>query len=133
MKMKKSILAFVFIVLTTFFSANTVTAQTTEKNVTIIEVTQTAGEISTQTLNLKPGKYQFRVVNKNVDKDLGFVIQKAEDAKADVMKTAIPNSFTTSLVKKGEVQYTGVVELKSGEYVYSCPLNPTPHYTLSVK
>lgn len=131
--MKKSILVCLFVAVATLFSTNTVSAQTSEKNVTIIEVTQTAGEISTQTLNLKPGKYQFRVVNKNVDKDLGFVIQKAEDKKGDVMKTAVPNSFTTALVKKGEVQYTGIVELKAGEYVYSCPLNPTPHYTLSVK
>lgn len=131
--MKKTILAFVFVAAATLFSTNTVSAQTSEKDVTVIEVTQTAGEISTKTLNLKPGKYQFRVVNKNVDKDLGFVIQKAEDKKGDVMKTAIQNSFTTALVKKGEVQYTGVVELKTGEYVYYCPLNPTPHYTLSVK
>lgn len=131
--MKKSIFAFALVVVAALFGSNAVTAQTTENNVTVIEVTQTAGEISTQNLNLKPGKYQFRVVNKNVNKDLGFVIQKAEDAKGDVMKTAVPNSFTTALVKKGEVQYTGVVELKAGEYVYSCPLNPTPHYKLSVK
>jgi hypothetical protein len=130
--MKKSILVFVFVALATF-SSNSVTAQTTDKDVTIIEVTQTHNEISTKTLNLKPGKYQFRVVNKDVDKELGFVIQKASDKKADVMKTAIPNSFTTTLIKKGEAQYTGVVELKAGEYVYSCPLNPTPHYTLIVK
>ena len=37
------------------------------------------------------------------------------------------------LVKKGDTQLTGIVELKSGEYVYSCPLNPTPHYVLTVK
>ncbi len=131
--MKKAILTIAYVVVTTLLSSNAISAQTTEKNVTVIEVTQTAGEISTQSLNLKPGKYQFRVVNKNVEKDLGFVIQKAEDKKGDVMKTAVPNSFTTALVKKGEVQYTGVVELKAGEYVYSCPLNPTPHYTLTVK
>ncbi len=131
--MKKTILTIAYVVVTTLLSSNTVFAQTTEKDVTIIEVTQTAGEISTQTLNLKPGKYQFRVVNKDVDKDLGFVIQKASDKKGDVMKTAVKNSFTTALVKKGEVQYTGIVALKAGEYIYSCPLNPTPHYTLSVK
>jgi ABC-type proline/glycine betaine transport system substrate-binding protein len=131
--MKKSILTFALVVIATLLNAKTAHAQSTDKNVTIIEITQTAGEISTQILNLKPGKYQFRVVNKNVNKDLGFVIQKAEDAKGDFMKTAIPNSFTTALIKKGEAQYTGIVELKEGEYVYSCPLNPTPHYTLSVK
>jgi hypothetical protein len=131
--MKKTILTIVFVAVATLFNSNKVAAQTTESDVTIIEVTQTAKDISTHSLNLKPGKYQFRVVNKDVDKDLGFVIQKASDKKGDVMKTAIPNSFTTALVKKGEVQYTGVIDLKAGEYVYSCPLNPTPHYTLTVK
>lgn len=104
-----------------------------EKDVTIIELIQTEGQFETQKLNLAPGKYQFRVVNKNVDKELGFVIQKEEDKDVDVMKSAIPNSFTTASVKKGDVQYTGVVELKNGTYLYSCPLNPTPHYKIIVK
>jgi hypothetical protein len=108
-------------------------AQKLEKNVTVIELTQTTGEFVTKELNLKPGKYQFRVVNDNVEKDLGFVIQKAKDKDGDVMKTAVSNSFTTAYIKKGEAQYTGVVELSTGEYVYSCPLNPTPHYRIVVK
>jgi hypothetical protein len=77
----------------------------------------------TQELALKLGKYKFRV-----NKEVGFVIQKSSDKNADVMKTAISNSITSALVKKGEAQYTGIVELISGEYVYSCPLNQTPHY-----
>lgn len=115
-----------------FFTQNAA-AQTTEKNVTIIELIQTPGVFTTQDLDLKPGKYQFRIVNQNVDHELGFVIQKAEDAKKDVMKTAVPNSFASKTVKAGEVAYTGVVDLIQGEYVYSCPLNPTPHYTIKVK
>lgn len=131
--MKNLIFTIAFVVIAALFGANNANAQTAEKDVTIIELTQTANQFLTQNLSLKPGKYQFRIVNKDVEKDLGFVIQKAADQKGDVMKTAIPNSFTTALVKKGEAQYTGVVELKAGEYVYSCPLNPTPHYVISVK
>ena len=104
-----------------------------EKDVTIIELIQTEGQFETQELNLKPGKYQFRVVNKNVDKDLGFVIQKETDKNGDVMESAIPNSFTTAYVEKGKTEYTGIVELEKGSYVYSCPLNPTPHYKLNVE
>lgn len=115
------------------FLTNSLKAQTMEKNVTIIELTQTTGAFQTQELNLTPGQYQFRVVNKNVDKDLGFVIQNEEDKGLDVMETAIKNSFTTAYVKMGEAQYTGVVELKTGNYIYSCPLNPTPNYRLIVK
>ena len=108
-------------------------AQTTEKDVTIIELIQTEKEFATKKLHLVPGKYQFRVVNKNVNKDLGFVIQKEEDKNKDLMKTAIKTAFTTAYVKKGEAQYTGIVDLKKGSYVYSCPLNPTPHYKITVK
>ncbi len=123
----------VLTIICALFINQTIKAQTMEKDVTIIELIQTEGQFETQELNLTSGKYRFRVVNKNVDKDLGFVIQKEEDKDADVMKSAVPNSFTTAYVKKGEVQYTGVVELKNGNYVYSCPLNPTPHYKLIVK
>ena len=129
--MKKVVSVLTFIC--ALFVNQTLKAQTMEKDVTIIELIQTEGQFETQELNLTSGKYQFRVVNKNVDKDLGFVIQKENDKDADVMETAVPNSFTTSYVKKGEVQYTGIVELKDGTYVYSCPLNPTPHYKLIVK
>lgn len=130
--MSNKFLTLIFVAMATFLSSSTISAQTTDKDVIVIELTQTVSEFTTTTLNLKPGKYQFRIVNKGVDKDLGFAIQKAKDKAEDVMKTAVPNSFTTALVKKDEFQYTGVVELKKGEYVYSCPLNPTPHYTLNV-
>lgn len=116
-----------------FLNSLNIYAQSKEKGVTIIELAQTPGEFTTKELNLKPGQYQFKVKNQNVDKDLGFVIQKAADKDGDVMKTSVPNSFTTELIKKGEAQMTGVVTLEKGEYVYSCPLNPTPHYRIIVK
>lgn len=111
---------------------STLFAQTNHTDVTVIELTQTTGQFETQKLALKPGKYQFRVVNQDVEKDLGFVIQKKTDAGKDVRKTALENSFTSALIQKGEAQYTGVVTLSAGEYVYSCPLNPTPHYQITV-
>lgn len=114
-------------------SAPPLSAQTADRDVTIIELIQTEGQFETQALQLAPGKYQFRVVNKNVAKDLGFVIQKAADKEGNVMETAVPNSFTTAYVKEGSAEYTGVVELKKGKYVYSCPLNPTPHYSINVR
>ncbi len=129
--MKKVILALTM--MGALFINSSIKAQTMEKDVTIIELIQTVGQFETQTLNLTPGKYQFRVVNKNVDKDLGFVIQKEADKDADVSETAIPNSFTSAYVGKGKTEYTGIVELKKGHYVYSCPLNPTPHYKLIVE
>lgn len=123
-----------FMLFLSIFTSNTVTAQTAEKNVTIIELIQTPGVFTTQELNLKPGKYQFRIVNQNVDHELGFVIQKAEDAGKDVMKNNVPNSFASKTVKAGEAAYTGVVDFTAaGDYVYICPLNPTPHYKIKVQ
>ena len=131
--MKKQFLAFVFVAVATLFSSNISLAQSKEQKVTVIDLSQTTSEFNIKGLQLKPGKYQFKVTNLDVNKELGFVIQKASDKDKDVMKTAVENSFTTALIKKGDTQLTGVVELKEGEYVYSCPLNPTPHYTISVK
>ena len=123
----------VFSLVCTLFINQSLKAQTMEKDVTIIELTQTENQFETQELKLTSGKYQFRIVNKNVDKDLGFLIRKEEDKNSSSMETVIPNSFTAALVKKEKVQYTGIVELKKGKYVYTCPLNPTPHYQLIVK
>ena len=131
--MKKQFLTFVFVAVATLLSSNNSFAQSKEQKVTVIDLSQTTSEFNVKGLQLKPGKYQFKVTNVDVNKELGFVIQKASDKDKDVMKTAVENSFTTALIKKGDTQLTGVVELKEGEYVYSCPLNPTPHYTINVK
>ena len=102
-------------------------------DVTVIELAQVDGAFTTEGLSLKPGKYQFKVTNTEVDHEVGFVIQKAADKDGDVMKTAVENSFSTSMIAKGKTVPTGIVELTVGEYVYSCPMNPTPKYKLTVK
>ena len=131
--MKNQFLIAALVVIATLFTSNTSLAQVKEKNVTLIDLTQTENEFNVKGLSLKPGKYQFRITNINVNKDLGFVIQKASDKDNDVMKTAIENSFTIAPISKGDTQLTGIVELKEGEYIYSCPLNPTPKYNITVK
>ena len=77
-------------------------------------------------ITLKPGKYVFRVTNKNVPYGLGFWLRGE----------GIVNRVTTPSVSGGGLD-TGKtqdyeIELKPGEYVYSCPLNPTPDYKLVV-
>lgn len=108
-------------------------AMKAKAEVTIVELTQTPGAFTTESLELAAGQYQFKVANDGVDHEVGFVIQRAADKDADLMKTAIPEAFVTAPVKPGETQSTQVVTLTPGEYVYSCPLNPTPHYTITVK
>ena len=94
--------------------------------VTVVKLSQQPNEYTTTELNLAPGKYVFEITNENVDKGLGFYLQDATDAQ-------VPNSGVEALVEKGQTQRTGVVTLTAGTYQYSCPLNPTPHYTLTVK
>jgi len=107
--------------------------ETATDAVTVIQLSQTPGEFNVKGLTLSPGQYQFQVTNATVDHEVGFVIQKASDKDADLMKTAIKSSFTTATVAPGATQSSGVVNLTPGEYIYSCPLNPTPQYTLTVK
>lgn len=138
-KIKFLVAAFAFVfTITNTLSAQKMTEKKMEKmaahnDVTVIELAQVDGAFTTESLSLKPGKYQFEVTNTAVDHEVGFVIQKASDKDGDVMKTAVENSFAKSMIAKGKTQSTGIVELKAGEYVYSCPLNPTPKYNITVK
>ncbi|MDI1309286.1 MAG: hypothetical protein PSV17_07615 [Methylotenera sp.] len=77
-------------------------------------------------LKLKPGKYVFRVANKNVPYELGFWLRGATLAQ----RALLPSVSGGGLLQ-GKVQDYAIY-LKAGEYVYSCPLNPTPDYKLMV-
>ncbi len=77
-------------------------------------------------MQLKPGKYTFRVTNKNVPYMLGFYLRGDGVFNYATLPRVSGGGLTT-----GKTQdYT--IELKPGSYVYSCPLNPTPDYRLEV-
>ena len=76
-------------------------------------------------LKLKPGKYIFRVTNKNVPYDLGFWLRGE-----GLGRLTLPSVSGDGLTPGATKDY--VIELKEGDYVYSCPLNPTPDYRLVV-
>lgn len=86
---------------------------------------------ASEVLKLKPGKYTFRVTNKNVPYELGFWLRsKGYDWRNPVHKL-------TKTSVSGAGLHTGktrdyAVDLKPGEYLYSCPLNTTPDYKLIV-
>ncbi|MDV7341603.1 hypothetical protein RYZ26_18510 [Terasakiella sp. A23] len=87
---------------------------------------------SAEPLTLAPGKYIFRVKNENVPYELGFWIRDHDynwkNPIHKITKTSVSGGgLTTGVSKDYEV------ELKPGTYHYSCPLNPTPDYTLIVK
>jgi hypothetical protein len=79
-----------------------------------------------KTLELTPGTYIFRVTNKNVPYELGFYLRGA-----GLGRLTLPMVSGGGLLPGTSKDY--VIELKEGHYVYSCPLNPTPDYTLVVK
>ncbi len=76
-------------------------------------------------LKLKAGKYIFRVTNKNVPYTLGFWL------RGKGLGRLILASIGGAGLTKGMTK-DFIIELKAGEYLYSCPLNPTPDYRLVV-
>ncbi len=96
-----------------------------------VKLTQTPGEFEKTELKLKAGKeYVFEIANDGIDHEVGFVI-------APKGKTEQANHITEAYVQKtiadGEKSVSNVVTLEAGEYVYFCPMNPTPLYTLVVE
>ncbi len=77
-------------------------------------------------LELKPGKYLFRVANENVPYELGFWLRGA----STVGRITLPSVSGGGILPGGKRDYE--IELKPGEYLYSCPLNTTPDYRLVV-
>lgn len=78
-------------------------------------------------LDLKPGKYIFRVTNKDVPYPLGFWLRGDGLINRAILPSISGGGLTLGTTK----DY--VIELREGEYVYSCPLNPTPNYKLIVR
>ena len=80
---------------------------------------------NSQVLTLKPGKYVFRVTNKNVPYELGFWLRGK-----GLGRLTLPSVSGGGLTPGATKDYT--IELKEGDYLYSCPLNPTPDYRIVV-
>ncbi|MFD2724902.1 hypothetical protein [Hyunsoonleella rubra] len=101
-------------------------------NVKTIALEQTAGEFTQKSVTVSEGTYIFSVSNNHVGKDVGLVlVPKGKDASKP--ENHIATAYVTSVVKDGEVETSKATKLTKGEYVYFCPLNPTPQYTLTVQ
>ena len=95
-----------------------------------ISLEQTSGEFTQKSLTLKEGTYVFEIVNNNVGHDVGFVLTpKGKTDQAHHIKEA----YVTSVVANNTTGHSNKVTLTKGEYVYFCPLNPTPEYILKVE
>ncbi len=78
-------------------------------------------------IELKPGTYVFRVKSKDVPYELGFWLR----GESLIDRARLPSVSGGGLTTGRTQDYA--IELKPGNYVYSCPLNPTPDYKLSVR
>lgn len=77
-------------------------------------------------LELKPGRYVFRVTNRSVPYELGFWLRGAGLTGRVALPSVSGGGLTQGVTQDYEI------ELKPGEYAYSCPLNTTPDYRLIV-
>ena len=80
-----------------------------------------------KTIELRPGKYVFRVTNRDVPYELGFWLR----GDGVLNRLSLPSVSGGGLATGATRDYE--VMLETGEYIYSCPLNPTLHYKLIVK
>jgi hypothetical protein len=78
-------------------------------------------------LVLAPGEYIFRVSNRNVPYSLGFWLR----GDGLVARATLPSVSGGGLTTGKTQDYR--ITLEPGEYVYSCPLNPTPDYPVIVR
>ncbi|MEM6523148.1 MAG: cupredoxin domain-containing protein [Bacteroidota bacterium] len=96
-----------------------------------VKLNQTPGKFETTELTLKAGQpYVFEVTNKGVDHKVGFVV--APEGKTD-QANHVQSAYLSKTIKSGESAQSKVVTLEKGEYVYFCPMNPTPEYKITVE
>lgn len=117
----KKVIAIIVLFVGFAFNANA-------QKVKTVALEQTKGEFTQKKITLSEGTYIFEISNNNVGHNVGFVLAPKSDTSkhiksAYVKKPVVNNSKSTS----------NKVTLKKGEYVYFCPLNPTPQYTLIVE
>ncbi|WP_027419336.1 cupredoxin domain-containing protein [Crocinitomix catalasitica] len=120
-----------FVGLIVVLSAFTAQAQNGKMDqVKTISLEQTEGAFTQEAITVKAGTYIFEISNKDVDHELGFVL--APKGKTEP-ENHIKAAYVTKTVATNTTGYSNHVKLEKGEYVYFCPLNPTPEYTLIVK
>ncbi|MBE2258640.1 MAG: hypothetical protein H6942_00315 [Candidatus Accumulibacter sp.] len=77
-------------------------------------------------LQLKAGRYIFRVTNRDVPYELGFWLR----GDGISGRVTLPSVSGGGLLTGKTQDYA--IDLRPGEYLYSCPLNTTPDYKLVV-
>ena len=98
------------------------------QKVKTVALEQTPGEFTQKKIILSEGDYIFEIANNGVEHNVGFVLAPKSD-----IKNHIKNAYVTKPVANNSKSTSKKVFLAKGEYVYFCPLNPTPNYTIIVE
>ena len=126
----KKIISILVIALTFTLTGNAQDKMKTETKVVSLE--QTKGEFTQKAITLTEGDYIFEISNNNVGHQVGFVlVPKGKDASKP--ENHIKTAYVTKVVDNNTKETSKVTTLEKGEYVYFCPMNPTPQYTLIVE
>ena len=124
----KKFIAIIVIALTFTLTGNSQDSMKTKA--TTVSLEQTKGVFTQTELRLKEGDYIF--ANNNVGQQVGFVlVPKGKDASKP--ENHIKTAYVTKAVENNTKESSNVTTLAKGEYVYFCPLNHTPQYTLTVE
>ncbi|MBU2926919.1 cupredoxin domain-containing protein [Winogradskyella psychrotolerans] len=99
---------------------------------TTVTLEQTTGAFTQESLTLEEGDYIFEIANNNVGHQVGFVLVP-KGADVSQPENHIKTAYVTKAVENNTSESSNITTLAKGEYVYFCPLNPTPQYTLTVK
>ncbi|REE17069.1 hypothetical protein DFQ09_105283 [Winogradskyella pacifica] len=126
----KKIIAVIAIALTFTLTGNAQDTMTSKA--TTVSLEQTKGVFTQTELTLTEGDYIFEIANNNVGHQVGFVLVP-KGADASKPENHIQTAYVTKAVENNTKETSKVTKLTKGEYVYFCPLNPTPQYTLTVK
>ncbi|WP_400076081.1 cupredoxin domain-containing protein [Winogradskyella sp. R77965] len=128
----KRIISILTIVLAFTLTSSAQDKMKMETKATIVSLEQTKGEFAQKTITLKEGDYIFEISNNNVGHQVGFVlVPKGKDASQP--ENHIKEAYVTKAVDNNNKETSKVTTLVKGEYIYFCPLNPTPQYTLVVE
>lgn len=128
----KKIVSILVIVLAFTLNSNAQDKMMDKAVVKTIALEQTKGEFTEKGLTVSPGTYVFEISNNNAAEKVGLVLVK-KGADASKPENHIKTAYVTAAVTKGKTEKSNPTTLEAGEYVYFCPLNPTPQYTLTVQ
>ncbi|NJX14140.1 hypothetical protein ABI125_01855 [Tamlana crocina] len=126
----KKVIAILVLALSFTLNSNAQNNMMKDKAVKTIALEQTPGEFTEKGLTVSEGSYVFKISN-HAGVDVGFVlVPKGKDASKP--ENHIQTAYVTNVVKDGKVESSKQTNLTKGEYIYFCPLNKTPQYTLTV-